>query len=75
MTVSTRWYNAEQLRRISELTIGITIGWPKPIGTALGTTMSAKTTRRSWMRLRAIHPIPFLIWVVDAAETYGTSDL
>src|SRR5215469_3907910 len=52
----------------------ITIGWPKPIGTALGTTMSPKTTRRSWMRLRAIPPIPFLIWVVGPAETYATSD-
>src|SRR5215813_15661865 len=50
------------------------IGWPKPIGTALGTTMSPKTTRRSWMRLRAIPPIPFLIWVVGPAETYATSD-
>src|SRR6266853_1869321 len=26
--------------------------------------MSTKTTRRCWMRLRAIPPIPFLIWVV-----------
>ena len=37
--------------------------------------MSTKTTRRSWMRLRAIPPIPFLIWVVGPAETYATSDL
>src|ERR1700730_7006200 len=36
--------------------------------------MSTKTTRRSWTRLRAIPPIPFLIWVVGPAETYGTSD-
>src|SRR5215469_16749139 len=37
--------------------------------------MSNKTTRRSWMRLRAIPPIPFLIWVVGPAETYATSNL
>src|SRR5467141_4111843 len=43
----------------------VTIGWPRPTGTAPGTTMSTKTTRRSWMRLRAIPHIPFLIWVVD----------
>jgi hypothetical protein len=56
--------------------------WVKPQLAALvknapdgpATTMSPKTTRRSWMRLRAIPPIPFLIWVVGPAETYATSD-
>src|SRR5215472_17737003 len=36
--------------------------------------MSPKTTRRSWMRLRAIPPFLSLIWVVGPAETYATSD-
>ena len=35
---------------------------------ALRITTSAKTIRRFWMRLKAIRPIPFLIWVVDPAE-------
>ena len=36
--------------------------------------MSSKTTRRSSMRLRAIPPIPFLIWAVGPGETSATSD-
>src|ERR1700730_11197633 len=60
MKGSTRWYDAEQLRRISEVTIAHYDRLVKAIGTALGTTMSPKTTRRSWMRLRATPPYSIL---------------
>src|SRR6516225_4228433 len=75
MTASTRWYDAEQLRRMSELTIAQYDRSAKAYWVGTRDHDVTQTTRHSWMRLRAIPPIPFLIWVVGPAETYATSDL
>ena len=50
----------------------ITIGWPTRSGMAHGITMSAKTTQRSWTRLRAILLTPSLILVVDPVGISAT---
>src|ERR1700730_3772498 len=75
MKGSTRWYDAEQLRRISEVTIAHYDRLAKAYwdGTR-DHDVTQNYAARSWMRLRAIPPPPFLIWVVGPAETYATSD-
>src|ERR1700731_17227 len=75
MKGSTRWYDAEQLRRISEVTIAHYDRLAKAYwdGTR-DHDVTQNYAARSWIRLRAIPPTPFLIWVVGPAETYATSD-
>src|ERR1700730_11292700 len=75
MKGSTRWYDAEQLRRISEVTIAHYDRLAKAYwdGTR-DHDVTQNYAARSLMRLRAIPPTPFLIWVVGPAENYATSD-
>ena len=61
--------NAEQLRRISELTIVHYDRSAEEYWEAPGITTPAKTMQRSSMRSRVITRIPFLILVVDPAGT------
>ena len=69
MTGSTRWCDAGQLRRISEVTIAHYDRSAEAYWHGTRDHDVTQNTRRSWMRLRAIPPIPFLIWVVGPAET------
>ena len=73
MTGSTRWYDAEQLRRISEVTIA---HYDRLAKAYWDGTRDHDVTQNYAALLDAIEgdPTPFLIWVVGPAETYATSD-
>ena len=75
MTASTRSYDAEQLRRISELTIA---HYDRSAQAYWQGTRDHDVNQNYAALVDAIEvdpPIPFLIWVVDPVETYATSDL
>ena len=59
----------KQSRRVSEMTIAHYDRMAEAYWEGTRDQTSAKTIRRFWKRLRTILPIPFLIWVVDRAET------
>ena len=74
MKGSTRWYDAEQLRRISEVTIA---HYDRLAEAYWNGTRDHDVTQNYAALLDAIEgdpPIPFLIWVVGPAETCATSD-
>jgi hypothetical protein len=74
MKGSTRWYDAEQLRRISEVTIA---HYDRLAKAYWDGTRDHDVTQNYAALLDAIEgdpPTPFLIWVVGPAETYATSD-
>src|SRR6266566_5185147 len=74
MKGSTRWYDAEQLRRISEVTIA---HYDRLAKAYWDGTRDHDVTQNYAALLDAIEgdpPTPFLIWVVGPAETYATSE-
>src|SRR5467141_3232001 len=70
----TRWYDAEQLRWISEVTIA---HYDRLAEAYWDGTRDHDVNQNYAALLDAIEgdpPIPFWIWVVGPAETYATSD-
>src|SRR5215813_14086080 len=60
MKGSTRWYDAEQLRRISEVTTAHYDRLAEAYWDGTRDHDVTQNTRRSWMRLRAIPPYSIL---------------